>query len=129
MDTDGVAGFAREFLDSIDRFGGVALEPFDWAGGFRALGFEMDCGESLEMRHGIEIHDLEGLRREIGGIENIQVLGNAVFSLCRYATHWATGPSEGDLRNRFFYIPRVLILNGVQQIWVLVERHLQRRCD
>ncbi len=112
MGTDGVAGFAREFLDSIDRFGGGALDRFDWAGGLRALGFEMDCGKSLEVLYGIEIHNLDGLRSGIGGIDDAQALGNAVFSLCRYVTHWAMGPGEGDLDWLRVALGRLLELSG-----------------
>ena len=89
-----VAAFARRFREAIERDGIAALERFDWAGGFSELGFEMDCGRSSEEAYGLGIGDAGG----IGGlarVDDVVVLGNAVFSQCRYLVHWGCGGGEG----------------------------------
>ena len=54
----------------------------------------MDCGHSYEERYDIALHDVRGLRRGLSRIDDVQVLGDACFSQCRYITHWAMGPCD-----------------------------------
>ena len=43
------------------------------------------------------MYDAQGLRRELARIDDVQTLDNAVFSRCRYITHWSMGPCEREL--------------------------------
>ena len=57
----------------------------------------MDCGHSYEELYGLALYDAQALRRELARIDDVQTLGNAVFSQCRYITHWLMGPCEQEL--------------------------------
>lgn len=94
MEGRDVARFARELRGRLEEQGASALEQFDWAGRFWDLGFKMDCGHSYEERYGIALHDARSLRRELGRIDDVQTLGDACFSQCRFITHWAMGPCD-----------------------------------
>lgn len=94
MEGRDVARFARELRERIEEQGAAALERVDWAERFWGLGFRMDCGHSYEERYGIALHDVRGLRRELSRIDDVQMLGDACFSQCRYITHWAMGPCD-----------------------------------
>ena len=63
--------------------------------GMAALGFEMDCGNSLEAAfpNSNALNDNEALKR-IMPLIDIQLLGNAIFSQWRYYNHWAMAPME-----------------------------------
>lgn len=97
MELHDVAKYARKLRLAIEERGAVALECDDWAVRFRELGFEMDCGHSYEELYGLALYDAQGLRRELERIDDVQTLGNAVFSQCRYITHWSMGPCEREL--------------------------------
>lgn len=86
-----VARFARELRERIEEQGAAALERADWAEHFWALGFNMDCGHSYEERYGLALRDVQGLRRGLSSMDDVQALGDACFSQCRYITHWAMG--------------------------------------
>ena len=94
MEGRDVARFARELREGIEGRGAAALDRLDWAERFRGLGFRMDCGHSYEERYGIALHDVRGLRNELSRIDDVQTLGDACFSQCRYITHWAMGPCD-----------------------------------
>lgn len=97
MDECLIAYFAREMVEQLDRWGAFALDRTEWAERFRGFGFQMDCGNSYQERYGLSIDDVEGLRRNLEQVVDIQILGNAVFSQCRYITHWALGGCEREL--------------------------------
>lgn len=63
--------------------------------GLADLGFEMDCGKSLEQAFpGIDaFHDNAALERIADRID-LQTLGNTIFSQWRYWNHWTTAPME-----------------------------------
>lgn len=89
MEGRDVVRFARELRAGIEERGAAALEGTAWAERFWGLGFNMDCGHSYEERYGLALRDVRGLRRGLIHIDDLQVLGDACFSQCRYITHWA----------------------------------------
>lgn len=92
-----IASFARALGEQLEMRGVTALDRTDWTERFRGFGFQMDCGNSYQERYGLSIDDAEGLRRNLEQVVDIQILGNAVFSQCRYITHWALGGCEREL--------------------------------
>ena len=97
MEIRDVAKYARKLRLAIEERGAAEREHDDWATRFRELGFEMDCGHSYGERYGLALYDARGLRRELARIDDLQTLGNAVFSQCRYITHWSMGPCDREL--------------------------------
>ena len=89
-----VRAFARGFREELERRGIAALERFDWAGGFRGLGFEMDCGHSYEETYSLSLGNDRDIHEGLSRVDDMAVLGNAVFSQCRYLTHWSYGYGE-----------------------------------
>ena len=54
------------------------------------FGFEMDCGNSFVEAYSMEaFNDCDALSQVIDGVNDIQILGSAIFSQWRYLTHWA----------------------------------------
>lgn len=102
----------RTRMDKINAFALVwmqmyknhAVTPFDYfenpifvGDGLRELGFEMDCGESLAKNYpgadlGLRGHDWKKFLE----VMDIQSLGNAIFSQCRYFNHWHEAPMLED---------------------------------
>ena len=64
--------------------------------GFKELGFMMDCGHSFEDRYGDAFRDPDSLEKIIDDIDDLQVLGSAIFSKWRYYNHWAMEESIRD---------------------------------
>lgn len=60
-----------------------------FAGECFSLGFEMDCGKSFKAAYGSDAFSyVSALERKIDQAQDVQILGNAVFSQWRYYTHW-----------------------------------------
>jgi len=75
---------------------GTFFEDVEFMGkGLADLGFNMDCGESIErMFPGNNIfRDNAALQRIINQLD-IQTLGDAIFSQWRYWNHWSNAPME-----------------------------------
>ncbi len=59
------------------------------------LGFEMDCGNSLEEAFpGVDAYNDNAEFEKILEKIDLQTLGNAIFSQWRYWNHWSMGPME-----------------------------------
>ena len=58
------------------------------------LGFEMDCGHAFAEKYGSDTGQSEGLRRIIDRVDDIPLLGAAIYSQWRYYSHWAYSPAE-----------------------------------
>lgn len=54
----------------------------------------MDCGHSYEEKYGLKLSDKRDAEMGFSYIDSVVVLGNAVFSQCRYLTHWSSGSEE-----------------------------------
>ena len=57
-----------------------------------ALGCVMDCGKSFAAKYSDAFMDNESLVRYISGIDDLQLLGNAIYSQWRFYQHWACSP-------------------------------------
>lgn len=97
MNRRAVRAFARGFREELECRGIVALERFDWAGGFSGLGFEMDCGRPYEEAYGLSLGSARDIGEELSQVDDMAMLGNAIFSQCRYLTHWSYGYGEEDV--------------------------------
>ena len=53
-----------------------------------ALGFVMDCGKSFAAKYPDAFMDNENLDRCIKEIDDLQLLGNAIYSKWRFYQHW-----------------------------------------
>lgn len=72
-----------------------------------SLGFEMDCGKSFIAAYGHEAwHSLDELKKTIGKIDMIHILGSALFSQWRYFNHWSYGPPTEKDKEWFLIILR-----------------------
>ena len=84
-----------------------------------ALGFEMDCGHAFEERYGEAVDNSEALRRIIDSVDDIPLLGSAIFSRWRYFNHWAYSGAEILLpENRAWFVlalTRLELLSGVEE--------------
>lgn len=72
-----------------------------------ALGFQMDCGESFIAAYpDLNVFsDYRELDKIIDSVEDIQLLGSAIFSKWRYFNHWAGNREEITLtENRGWFI-------------------------
>lgn len=98
MKESSVAEFCCMFRDALLRDGEKAFVAVDWPERCREFGFDMDCGRSFEKTYGLQLGDVRSLKRDITQINDVQVLGNAVFSQCRYLTHWAWSIESDGIR-------------------------------
>ena len=53
----------------------------------------MNCGYAFEDRYGDAFRNPDALEKVIDSIDDIQLLGSALFSKWRYYNHWAMGES------------------------------------
>lgn len=92
-----VARFSRRFAAVLRSDGFRALDEVDWADEFWALGFEMDCGRSYNETYGRTIGGFGKDTSGLPSVDDLLVLGNGVFSECRYVTHWAYMPTQDSI--------------------------------
>lgn len=70
-----------------------------------ALGFEMDCGNAFFEKYGNAINSYEALDKIIDDVNDISLLGSAIYSRWRYFNHWAyTGEEILKWKNREWFI-------------------------
>lgn len=81
-----------------------------------ALGFEMDCGHAFSEKYGDAANNSETLNRIIDEVDNIPLLGSAIYSQWRYFNHWAySGEEILEYKNRAWFIlalSRLALLSG-----------------
>ena len=69
------------------------------------LGFKMDSGHSFYERYGCAVNTADELLKIIDRINDIQLLGAAIYSQWRYFNHWAYSSAEIlELQNREWFI-------------------------
>lgn len=94
VDRQATGAFAQEFREQLEREGVAILDRYNWVERLSELGFQMDCGRSYKEMYGLELGEAKDAEKNIAGVDNARVLGNAIFSQCRYLTHWANGYDE-----------------------------------
>ena len=72
-----------------------------------SLGFEMDCGHGFIDAYGIEAwNSKRGLSKVIDNIDDINILGSALFSQWRYFNHWSYSAPTDESKEWFLTIFR-----------------------
>lgn len=81
-----------------------------------ALGFEMDCGHAFTEKYGDAASNSDALDRIIDDVDDIPLLGSAIYSQWRYFNHWAySGAEILEPQNRAWFIlalSRLALLTG-----------------
>jgi hypothetical protein len=80
------------------------------------LGFKMDCGNVFSKRYGKAVNDYKELNKVIDEVNDIELLGSAIYSQWRYFNNWAyTGEEILEFKNRSWFIlalSRLAMLSG-----------------
>lgn len=81
-----------------------------------ALGFEMDCGHAFAEKYGSAANNSNDLDKIIDEVDDISLLGSAIYSRWRYFNHWAySGEEILEPQNRTWFIlalSRLALLTG-----------------
>lgn len=91
-----IHGFAVKWCDKFrnQKINYIELVDHFMADDCAALGFEMDCGHAFEERYEQAAYDYEALDRIIDNVDDIPLLGSAIYSRWRYFNHWAYSSEE-----------------------------------
>lgn len=99
------------FIELVDHFMADDCEE---------LGFKMDCGHAFEEQYSNAVYDDRELRQIIDIVNDIALLGSAIYSRWRYFNHWAYDGSEilkPENRNWFIMVlERLSVLVSMQPI-------------
>lgn len=80
------------------------------------LGFKMDCGHAFAEKYGDAARNSDALDRIIDDVDDIPLLGSAIYSQWRYFNHWAySGAEILKPQNRAWFIlalSRLALLTG-----------------
>ena len=69
------------------------------------LGFEMDCGHAFEEKFEKAVYDARALDTIIENVNDISLLGSAIYSRWRYFNQWAYDAAEIlSMSNRSWFI-------------------------
>ena len=83
----------------------IELVEHYFADDCQALGFEMDCGHAFGELYGNALNNADALGKIIDEIDNVKLLGSAIFSQWRYFNHWAySGTEILEPENREWFI-------------------------
>ncbi len=106
-DKKAIHEFAMKWCDKFrdQKVNYIELVDHYMADDCEMLGFEMDCGNAFGERYGKAVNDYEVLDRIIDDIDDISLLGSAIYSLWRYFNHWAyNGEEILEPQNRAWFI-------------------------
>lgn len=108
LDNKAVNAFALKWLNKLNKH----TSPFDdedievnWGLEMKALGFQLDCGESFceafpaSDPKDYPLWNIEKLKEVINEINSIELLTSAIFSRWRYHNHWDYGGAERHISN------------------------------
>ena len=113
-----VHNFAVKWLDKFrnQEIDYIELVDHYLADDCDALGFEMDSGEGFSKRYGSAFYDYRELKKIIDYINDIELLGSAIYSRWRYFNHWAyDGEEILEDSNRSWFVlalKRLLVLSA-----------------
>lgn len=117
-DMERIHEFAVKWCDKFRNQKTHYLELIDhyMADDCAALGFVMDCGHAFSEKYGNAFDDSEELDKIIDDVDDIPLLGSAIYSKWRYFNHWAySGEEILDPKNRAWFIlalSRLALLAG-----------------
>lgn len=117
-DMNQIHEFAVKWCDKFrdQKINYIELVDHFMADDCAALGFEMDCGHAFEERYEQAVYDYEALDRIIDDVDDISLLGSAIYSRWRYFNHWAySGEEILEHKNRAWFIlalSRLAMLTG-----------------
>ena len=93
INTQSIHRFAQKWLSFFSETApdSSIFDSCRFADECEACGFEMDCGKSFERKYPEKraFTTATGLSEIIHEIDDILLLGSAIFSQWRYYTHWA----------------------------------------
>lgn len=99
--------FAVEWLNKFQNPNINYLEIVDGTMGDECsdLGFEMDCGNAFSEKYGQAVNDCDALEKIIDVVDDVNLLGSAIFSQWRYFNHWAySGTEVLEPNNRKWFV-------------------------
>lgn len=99
--------FAKKWLEKFCNSQADEMEFTEYymADDCRALEFIMDSGKAFEEKYGLAASSYDELKEVINKIDNIELLGSAIYSRWRYFNHWAMGgESILEFKNRAWFI-------------------------
>ncbi len=117
LDMKELNAFATKWLEKFNDpdIDYIELVDYYFATGCKSLGFEMDSGNGFETVYGKAAYDWNELRRVIGDVKDIPLLGSAIYSRWRYFNHWAYDAKDIlETENRGWFkeaLSRLLILS------------------
>lgn len=99
--------FAEKWLKKFkdDNINYIELVDHYFADDCAELGFEMNCGNAFSEKYGAAVNDSTALKQIIDTVDDIFLLGSAVYSQWRYFNHWAySGEEILEQKNREWFI-------------------------
>lgn len=93
---------AKKWLDVFQKEDVMLyeLESKDFGNDFYAQEFDADKGEAFEARYPNAFHELADLKKALLDIDEVQLLGDGIYSKWRYVTHWETDTDLLTPKNR-----------------------------
>ena len=84
-----VYNFAVKWLDKFrnQEIDYIELVDHYLADDCKELGFEMDSGEEFSKRYGSAVYEYKELNKIIDYVNDIELLGSAIYSRWRYFNH------------------------------------------
>ncbi|MBP5541987.1 MAG: ADP-ribosylglycohydrolase family protein [Bacteroidales bacterium] len=103
--------FIQKYIDFFENEFGRTRESFyrffddsEFSHECWVLGFDMDCGSSFSETYGLDAwYEPDPLKACIDKVDDIQVIGNALFSKWRYYNHWES-PSQADEKTKEWFL-------------------------
>ena len=84
-----VNAFARKWRTKVFERGCREIENNAFGDECVSMGFDMDCGESFKRAFPeIDFRDVDAFEKVVAGIDDILLLGTAIFSYWRWSTYW-----------------------------------------
>ena len=84
-----INAFARKWRSKVFERSRREIENGAFGDECVSMGFDMDCGESFKRAFPeIDFRDVDAFEKVVAGIDDIFLLGTAIFSYWRWSTHW-----------------------------------------